>query len=167
MFFIHELQKLTLAHHGVRHVQPRKFVLVRWIDLQLFNKPIVQRPVRNKFERTNAMGYVLNRIALSVCEIIHRVNTPFIPGAVMMRMFDAVHQRIAHVHVRMGHVNFGAQYLFSVFIFPRTHVGKHGQVFFHRSVSERTVCAGCCWRSFLLRNFFTRAVIHISESLFN
>jgi hypothetical protein len=44
----------------------------------------------NKFERTDGMRYFFYRIALAVCEIVHRVNAPFVAGAVMVRKFYPV-----------------------------------------------------------------------------
>ena len=43
---------------------------------------------------------MLNRIRLTVREVIHRVDAPLVAGAVMLRMQDAVHDRIAHIQIR-------------------------------------------------------------------
>ena len=88
--FGYELQQFSLAHNGVRHVQSRKLILLRWIDLEFFNKPIVQLAVRNEFERTNAVSDVFNSVALPVRKIVHRVNTPFVFGTVMMCVLDTI-----------------------------------------------------------------------------
>ena len=54
----------------------------------------------NKFKRTNRMGNLLDCIRLPMGKIVHRINTPFIAGSVMMGMLDTIHQGIAQMHIR-------------------------------------------------------------------
>ena len=62
-----------------------------------------------RFDDTNPVTeeteYV-DSIALTMCKIIHRVYTPFVASAVVICMFDAVHDRVTHVHIGMSHINF-------------------------------------------------------------
>src|SRR3546814_3193340 len=59
------------------------------------------------------MSNAFDAVTLSVSKIIHRVYAPFVASAVMLCIFDAIHQRVAQMHIRTGHIDFGTQHLFS------------------------------------------------------
>ena len=63
-----------------------------------------------ELERTHRMRDAFDRIGLAVGVIVHRIDAPFVSGAVMLSVQNAVHHRIAQVQVRRGHVDFGAQH---------------------------------------------------------
>ena len=43
-------------------------------------------------------------------KIVHRVDAPFVACAVVRRLFqDAVHNRVTHIDIAGGHVDFRAQ----------------------------------------------------------
>ena len=46
--------------------------------------------------------------------VVHRVDAPGVARAVVVRVLDAVQQRIAQVHVWRGHVDLGAQHVLAV-----------------------------------------------------
>src|SRR6185437_14035193 len=94
MTFIDQLQQLAFAHHGIGEVESRKFILPRREDAQLLDEPVVQRTMGNKFKRADRMRNMLDRVALTMRKIIHRVNTPGIPRPVVMRMPDPVQEGI-------------------------------------------------------------------------
>src|SRR5690606_14841269 len=83
MTFIDQLEQLAFAHNGVVHIKPGKFVLFRGIDLQLLNEPVIQFPMRNELQGAYAVSYVLDRIRLTVREIVHWINTPGVAGPVV------------------------------------------------------------------------------------
>src|SRR5690606_20376120 len=86
----YQLQQTPLTHNGIGDVSTGKLILMRWINFQFFDKPIVKRSVVNNLQRTNGMGYLFDAIALAMGKIIHRVNAPFVASAMMPGMFDAV-----------------------------------------------------------------------------
>src|SRR5690606_39674094 len=94
-------------------------------------EPVVQFPVRDKFQRTNAVCNLFDGVGLSVCKVVHWVNAPLVTRPVMVRMFDAIHDGITHVHVGVRHVYFGAEYFFSVAILTRAHCCKKFEVFLY------------------------------------
>src|SRR5436309_192995 len=48
-----------------------------------------------EFQRADRMGNALNRVGLAVGPVVHRVDAPFVAGAVVLRVQDAVHDRVA------------------------------------------------------------------------
>ena len=73
------------------------------------DEPVIERPMVLKFQRADRMRHLLNRILKPMRPVIHRVDAPLVALAVMLGVEDAVHDRIAHVQVRRGHVNLRAQ----------------------------------------------------------
>ena len=94
-----------------------------------------------ELERAHGMGDVLERIGLAVGVVVHGINAPFISGAVMLGVQDAVHHRVAHVQVWRSHVNFGAQNSGAVGKIAGPHAFEQLQVFFYRAVAIRAVLA--------------------------
>src|SRR5512133_3609694 len=99
--FLHKLKKLPFAHHGISEVQPVEFNLPRPVTgcFQLIDEPVVKRTVHLELQRTEGMGYTLEIIALSMSEIIHRVNIPLGSCAVMRDLYYPVYDGVAHMHV--------------------------------------------------------------------
>src|SRR5215216_2208016 len=57
------------------------------------------------------MRNAFHRVVLSMCPIVHRVELPAGPGAVMRRLMqDAIHDRVTHVDVRVRHVDLSPQH---------------------------------------------------------
>jgi hypothetical protein len=87
------------------------------------------------------MSDSLNRIALTMCPIVHRIDAPRVAGAVMCRAENAIHDRIAHVEVRRCHIDPCAQRLCTIRKFSVAHALEEVQILFNTSVSARTVFA--------------------------
>ena len=68
------------------------------------------------------MGDSLDRIFDRMCEIIHRIDTPFISGVVVCHAGHTVDHRIAHIDVRRVHIDLRTEYFFSVLIFALAHL---------------------------------------------
>ena len=51
---LHQLQQLALAHHRVGQVEPRELDLLRVVDAQLVEEPVVERPVVLELQRADA-----------------------------------------------------------------------------------------------------------------
>ena len=109
--FLHELEHLALRHHGVGDVQSVELVLV-WAIVcigKLVDEIVVERAVHDELQRADGVGYALKVVALSVCKVVHRIHIPFSSRAVVrMGGDDAVHDRVAEVHIGVRHINLRA-----------------------------------------------------------
>ena len=84
-------------------------------------------------------------------EIVAWVNRPCVAHPVVVHSLDAIHDRVAHVHVWMCHIDLGAEHLCAVFKFARAHLFKQIKTFgcwavavgavFARLIDRATVCA--------------------------
>ena len=106
---------------------------------EVVKKPIVQRTVNLKLQCAQRMGDPFDRVRLTVCPVVGRVDAPLISGAGMGRVHDAVHHRIAHIQVGMAHINLGTQGFRPVGKLARTHPPEQIEVLFHRPISVRAV----------------------------
>ena len=106
----HQLEQLSLAHHGVAQVEPRELVLPGLVlGPDLFDAPVVERPVIDVLERAQRMGHALDRVRQRVGVVVHRVDAPRIAGPVMVGVPDAVQHRVAHRDVGRRHVDLRPQ----------------------------------------------------------
>ena len=167
MFFVHELQQLALAHHGVVEVATRKLILLARENAELLDKPIVEWLVHFEFERADRVCDFFNRIALSVREVVHRIDAPLVACAVVMRELDAVHQWIAQMHIGRRHINLRTQCFFTFLEFACTHTTEQVEVFFYAAITERRVLTGFGRRAFHGRNLFCRTIVYISQTFLN
>src|SRR6187402_1594121 len=53
IIFIYQLQELSFTRNGIIDIASCKFILMRGIDLQLFDQPIIELTMRNKLQCTN------------------------------------------------------------------------------------------------------------------
>ncbi len=142
MPFVHQLQQLALAHHRVAEVEAGEFDLLRMEDAQLLEEPVVEGPVVLELEGADRMGDPLEGVGQAVGEIVHRVDAPRVPGAVMGGVEDAVDHRVAQVHVRRGHVDLGPQHPAAVRELAGAHAPEQIQVLLHAAVAEGALFAG-------------------------
>ena len=61
--------------------------------------PVVERPVIFKLQGAKRVGDAFERIGNAVGEIIHRVDTPLVPAAMVTDMFDPIDDRVPHVDI--------------------------------------------------------------------
>ena len=94
-----QLQQLALAHHRVGQIEAGKLDLLGMIDVQLIEKPVVQRAMVFKLQRADGVGDAFDGVALAVRPVVHRVDAPLVAGAVMVGVEDAVHDRVAQIEV--------------------------------------------------------------------
>jgi len=142
VLFIHQLLELALAGDGVVQVQAAEFVLTRVRRYrQVVEEPFVQRTVALELQGADGVSDAFDGVRLTVGEVVVGVDAPLVTGLVVVGMADAVHDRIAQVHVRRGHVDLGAQYAGTIRELTGAHAGEPVQVLFHRTVAERAVLA--------------------------
>jgi hypothetical protein len=104
-----------------------------WCDgkyFQFADEPVVQFAVRNEFEGADAVRDLLDGITLAVGEVVHGVNAPIVARAVVVGVLDAVHDRVAHVHVGVRHVDPGPQHFLTVAVLAVLHLPEQPQVLF-------------------------------------
>ena len=132
----HQFPEFAFAHHCVSESKPGKFDLTGFGGgIQVFNEPIVQRAMHFKFQCADGMGDPLNGIFQRMSKIVQRIDAPLIAGIVMFCMTDPVNGRIAHVHIRVCHVDLGTENFAAVGELTVFHAFKKIQVFFHRAVA--------------------------------
>ena len=77
--------------------------------LQLVKKPIVQRTMVFEFQRAQGMRNAFNRVGDRVREILHRIDAALVARVLMTHMANTIQSRIAQIHIRRSHVDFGAE----------------------------------------------------------
>ena len=134
-------------------------------NFQILDEPVVQRTVNVKLQSADTVGNALYGIALAVGKVVHRVDAPLGAGAVVRSVVDAVHNRIAEEHVRMGHVYLGAEHLLALLELAVSHIAEEREVFLNAAVAVRR------WGSRLLdsspveADLLQRLVVHIGQPL--
>ena len=162
-----QLAQVTLAHDGVRHVQAGKLALLReFFAEQVRDDPLIQRAVVLKLKAAQAEGDALNGVLNGVRKVVHRVDAPLVALAVMLDMLDAVDGRVAHVHVRAGQVDLGAQRFFAVGKLTRAHTAEQVEVLLRRAVTVGARAAGLAGVvAAVLLHFLAGQVIHVGLAL--
>ena len=109
--FLHELEQAALGHDSVGQVEAGELDLLRLGGgVERAKEPVVKGTVHLKLQRANRVGDAFVRVLERVGVVVHRVDTPLIAGVMVMGLADAVDDRVAHVHVRRRHVDFGAEH---------------------------------------------------------
>ena len=139
---LHQTKQLPLGHDGVVEVEAGEFTLLGRENAKLLDVPFVQRTVHFEFQRAQAVGDAFDAVRLAVCKVVHRINAPRVARPVVGREFDAVHQRVPHVHVGVGHVNLGPEHHAPFRVLALAHFLEQGQILLHRAVTKRTRLPG-------------------------
>ena len=63
------------------------------------------------------MGDPFNRIRETVGPVIHGIQTPLVASAMVLRVKNAVHNRIPHVQISRGHIYFCPEYIGAILEF--------------------------------------------------
>ncbi len=157
-----QLGQPALGQYRIGQLQAREFVLPGpRRHRQVLDEPVVERPVILEFQGADGMGDVLDGVGLAMGEVIGGIDAPGVAGARMGGMQDAVHRRVAHVHVAGRHVHLGAQHPGTVGEFAGPHPAEQIQVLFHRSVAIGTVLAGFGQGAAIGAHLFRRKIVHI------
>jgi len=164
--FVDQLDQLALAQHHKGQIQAGEFVLV-WtaVRFDLVQYPIIQHAIVFKLQGTNGMGDALQGIRKAMGEIIHGIDAPLVPGAVVVGLADAIEGGIAHDHIRMGHVDFGPQHMGAVFEFPAAHALEQVQVLLDAPVAIGALLPRLGQRAPHGANFLGAGTVHIGLAL--
>ncbi len=111
--FVDQPDQLPLAEDRVVELQPRELGLFRpwWFDAHGIEDPVVDLPVVAEFQRAERVRDLLDRVLEAVRVVVHRIQTPFVPSAIVRRVADAQQQRVPHHHVGMGQVDLRPQHV--------------------------------------------------------
>ena len=83
---VNQLFQLALAGNGVAGIQSREFNLSRRVrHRQMLYKPVIQRSMIFKLQRTDGMRHAFNGVLLPVRKVIGGVNRPLITRLMMRR----------------------------------------------------------------------------------
>ena len=167
MSFLDKLNELALGKDGVRQAKAGKLNLLRMVEAQRVQNPVVQFPVVVEFQRAQRMRDSLDGVGQAVREIVHGIDAPRVAGTVMMRMADAVQRGIAHDDVGGGHVDLGAQDMRAVGKFPGLHAAEKIKVFFHAAVAPGAFLAGARERAAVFADFVRAEIVHIGAAHFD
>ncbi len=74
---------------------------------------------------------------------------------------DAVHDGVAHVHVRRGHIDFGAQHAGAVRELAGLHAREQIHILFNGAVAERALFAGLGEGAAILANLVGVEVVDV------
>ena len=178
--FLDKLEHFALRHHGISDVEAVELTLFRAIvrsvrretaevrTAELVDEIVVQRTVYLKLQRTDRVRHSFEIVRLSVREVVHRIDVPFASCAVVrMRGDDAVHDRVAEVHIRVRHVNFRTEYHFAFFYLAALHRFEELQVLFNRTIAVRRSHTRFGRCTFLLGDLLCCLLIDIGFSLFD
>ena len=94
-------------------------------------------------------------------EIVGGVDAPGSAGARVGGVKNAVHGRVAHVHVARSHVDLGAQHAGAVGEFTGPHAAEQIQVLVHRPVAIGAVSAGLGEGAPVGAHVLRRKIVHI------
>ena len=132
---LHKGAELPLAQHGVVDAKAGKLDLTGMVrDGNVLYDPVIQGPMILKFQGAQGMGDPLQGILDGMGKVVHGVNAPLVPLAVMVHMPDPVDDWVAHIEVAGGQVNLGPEGIAVVLKFAVPHPTEKIQALFNRTV---------------------------------
>ena len=144
-------QQVALRHQRVVEVElvelglPRTVVLdIVGLAAPLFHpsyKEIIQGPVLHELKRAPRVGDAFEVVALPMGEVIHGIGVPLRTSAPMRYVKHTVDERVAEEHIRVSHINLGAQHQCSGLALAAVHEFKQAQVLLDGTVAEGAVGA--------------------------
>ena len=118
----------------------------------------------NELQGANAVCDLFNRITLAMGKVVHRINTPLIASAVVVGVLDAVHEGVAHMHVRGSHINFSPKHPLTILVLPVLHALEKIKVLSNAATTEWAILSGFCWSSLQGGYLFGGTIVYISEA---
>ena len=120
-----------------------------------------------EFEGADGVGDILDGVALSVGVVVHRVDVPFVAGAVVFGVQYAVHDGVAELHVGVSHVYLGAEHLGAVGELAVFHAFEQFEVFLYAAVAVGTFNAGSCHCAAVFAYVVERLVVDVGQTFLN
>ena len=138
IILLDQLAQLALGHDGVVDAETGK------LDLpglggngDVVYHPVVQRAVRLEFQRAQRVRDALQRVLNGVGKVIHRIDAPLVALPVMVHIADAVNDRVAHIEVAGGKIDFCAQRAAALGELAVFHALEQVEVFLDGAVAVR------------------------------
>ena len=117
--------------------------------------------MNHKLQCTQRVGHAFEVVALSVCEVIHRVSFPFVACAVVRGLDHAVDNWVAEVHVGVCHIYLGAQHHFAFLYFSAVHLLEQFEAFLRGAVAVRAFRSRLGGSPLLRGDFFGCLFVHV------
>src|SRR5947207_2988450 len=105
-------------------------------DFERVEDPIVKGPVHFELKGANRMRNPFDVIAEGMRPIVHRIDAPFVAGAMMRCMPDAVEHRVAQPNVRSVDIDLCPQCARAIRKLAGFHSRKQIETFIDRTVSK-------------------------------
>ena len=103
----------------------------------------------------------LDRVALPVGPVVGRIDLPGVAGAVVVLVTDAVHHRIAQLHVLVLHVDLGAQHVRPLLELAGPHAPEQVEILLDRPVAVRALDARVAVAPALFGDRLARLVVDV------
>ena len=114
-----------------------------------------------ELQRADRVSNSLDGILVAVGEVVHRVDAPRVPGAEVMSVQNPVEHRIAHVDVRVVHVDFRTENARSVLKHAVLHLLEEREVLLDGTVPVGGLDAGGRQRAPRLPDLVGRLMVHV------
>ena len=162
-----EREQLAFAHDRVVEVEPGELDLLRMVDgridalVERVDEPVVERAVVLELQRADRVRDALDRVLQPVGPVVRGVDAPFVAGAVVCGVQDAIHDRVAQVEVGRGHVDLGPQRARAVGKLAFAHAVEQVEVFRGIAIAVRAVPAVRGERAAVLADLVRRQVADV------
>ena len=108
MSLLDQLQKPPLAHDRLRKIEPRELDLLGMAGrVRFLHDPVIKRAMVLKLQGAEGMSDPFDGIGERMSIVVGRIDAPGVPRSVMSNPPNAIQDRIPHVDIGRGHVNFG------------------------------------------------------------
>src|SRR4051812_33942731 len=107
-----------------------------------------------ELECAQRVRHALDGIALTVREVIRRIDGPRVAGARVRGVNDAIQDWVAQIDVRRSHVDLGAQHARTVLELAGAHPTKKVKVLVGAALAPWRLASRLCQRAAVLANLF-------------
>ena len=147
---------------------PRAGAVVGAAFIYGVDEPVVQRPMVFVFEAAQAVRDAFDGILEAVRPVVHRIDAPLIALPMMFGVQNAVHHRVAHIQVRVAHIDLCAKRARAVRKFACLRIRrKQVEIFFDAAIAIRAVLAGPCQRAAIFADLVAGKIADIRLALFD
>ena len=164
---LHQGPELPLAHHRVVDAKPGKLNLPGLTGQgDVLDDPVVEGPVVLKLQGAQGVGDALHGVLKGVGVVVHGVDAPLVPGAVVAGVVDPVDHRVSHIEVAGGQVDLGPQGVPAVLKLPCPHPAEQVQALLFGAVPVGAL-GGVGQIPPHLLHLLRGQLAHVSQALFD
>ena len=156
-----------LGHDRVGQGEPGELGLLGLAvgQLEVFQAPVVQRPVVGELQGAQRVGDALDGVGLPVGPVVGGVDHPVVAGAVVLDPADAVQHGVTHRHDVVLHVDAGAQHLRPVVELAGPHATQQVEVLLGAAVAVGGLDARLAEAAALLGDRLGVLVVDVGQAL--